>query len=165
MNPLRSALFAVFAFGPVAAFAAPLTDADILNKIHSIDQGEISAAALAQKSSVNKDVKKFAAKMTKEHASADNDVAALAQKKGIVLADVAPSSDPLALMSGADFDRGYANKMVQGHDDALKFLAEADAATSDADVKKLVEKLQPTVAHHEKMAKKLQSKLGASNAL
>jgi putative membrane protein len=164
MNPIRSAAFAVFALGPAAAFA-DLSDADILNKIHSIDQTEISAAAQARKTSSNPKVKKFAARMTRDHGKVDSDVQALAQKKGITLADATPSANPLAATSGADFDRDYASEMVSGHKQALDFLAQADAQTQDPDIKKLVEKLQPAVAHHEKMAEQLQTSLKSSDAL
>ena len=79
--------------------------------------------------------------------------------------NVKPMPDPLAQMVGVDFDKGYANKMVKDHQEALDFLARADTQTGDADVKALVEKLQPTVQHHEKMAEKLQSKLVANNPM
>jgi len=163
MNPIRSALLALLAFGPAAAFAQPLSDADILNKIHSIDRNEIAAAELARSKSSDEQVKKFARAMMRDHAKADAQVAELAKKKGIALDEAKPSADPLADMSGVDFDRGYANKMVKGHEEALAFLAQAEVQTSDAAVKKLVEKLQPAVAHHKKMAEKMEAKLGASD--
>jgi len=164
MNSLRSALFAALAFGPAAAFAAPPTDAEILNKIHAINEAEIGAGNLANSKSANKDVKKFAAKMVAQHSAVDNKLAELAKAKTIALTDQTPPPDPLAVQTGVDFDRGYAKKMVSGHDDALKFLAQADAQTQDKDIKAFIEKIQPDVAHHKQMAEKLQKKLGPNGA-
>jgi putative membrane protein len=164
MNSLRSALFAALAFGPAAAFATPPTDAEILNKIHAINEAEISAGNLASTKSENKAVKMFAKDMVAKHSEADNKLADLAKAKTIALTDQTPPPDPLSAQTGVDFDRGYARKMVAGHDDALKFLATADAATQDREIKKFIEKIQPEVAHHKKMAEKLEKKLGPSKS-
>ena len=163
MNPIRLALVAMLALGPAAIAAGKLTDSDILNKIHAINQEEIAAAQLAQKTSQDGKVLQFAGEMITDHTAADGQVSALAQKKGIALTDNSNKPNPLATMNGVDFDRAYAKAMASGHGDALKFLAKADAEAKDADVKALVEKLQPTVSHHEKMAEGLGKKLQASN--
>jgi len=163
MNPFRSALFATLLFFPAAAFAQ-LSDSDILNKLHSIDRAEIAAAGLVAGRSENGAVAKFAKTMIREHGKADESVVALAKKKGVLLIEATPAPDPLAQMRGVEFDRTYASAMVTGHEAAITFLIQADAQAKDAEVKKLVEKLQPVVEHHKKMAARLQSKfLSAQN--
>jgi putative membrane protein len=164
MNPIRAAAFAALALGPTAAFAE-MSSSDILNKLHSIDQQELKAADLAKTKATNKKVQKFASKMTTDHNKAEQKVIALAQQKGVTLTDDTSTTDTLSSMSGADFDRGYIDEMVKGHTDALSFLIDADSSATDPDVKKLVESLKSSVAHHKKMAEQLKTSLDAGKSM
>ena len=154
MTHLRSALFAVLVLSPAAALAQ-LTDGDILNKLHSINRAEVAAAGLVSSRTESKELRRFARDMTRDHATADGLVVALAKRKKIGLAPLAPKAGPLAALSGVAFDRGYVSAMIDGHEEALAFLDKAASDSNDPDVKLLVDQLLPTVMHHKQMAQKI----------
>jgi putative membrane protein len=65
-------------------------------------------------------------------------------------------AEELKQLSGSAFDKAYVSKAgVQDHVKVHAALKKDIADTKDADVKALVNKLEPIVAHHEAMAKKL----------
>jgi len=162
MKHARWLLFAALALSPMMALGqisencAALTAADILNKLHSINQAEISKAGLVLDRSKNAEVRKFAARMVRDHGKADQLVSALATTKGLALADAHSDNHGLAELKGGPFDRAYIDGMVTGHRDALEFLTHADAQSSDAAVRGLIKKLRPVVAQHEELARQIQ---------
>ena len=137
---------------------------DILNKLHSINRTEVKAAGLVKGRTENKDVRRFAKDMTRDHGKADGQVVALAKQKKIGLALIEdPESNPLADLSGVAFDRAYISAMITGHEEALAFLDKAGGDSNDADIKRLVDKLQPVVMHHKQMAQKIAGAVSAMN--
>lgn len=164
MKTSRCVLFALLALTTLPAYAqisenfAPLSDTDILNKLHSIDRTEISLGNLVLVKSDDKDAKMFATRMVHDHGDADQWVQALAKQKGIALAEPAIDQQALSELKGGPFNRAYMDGMVSGHAEALRFLAHAKAQSSGPDMTALIGKFHKVVAAHERLAQKLQSK-------
>jgi putative membrane protein len=65
------------------------------------------------------------------------------------------------ILGGAEFDRKYADTMVDEHEKAVS-LFESHANSTDADVKAFVDKTLPTLRHHLQMARDLKNKLSGT---
>ena len=65
----------------------------------------------------------------------------------------------LVLLSGPDFDRAYADAMVQGHEKAIQKFQDASAALQDDQLKRYAERGLIIIRRHYEMAQKLQSEV------
>ncbi|MEY2480584.1 MAG: putative rane protein [Verrucomicrobiota bacterium] len=116
---------------------------------------EVEMGKMAQAKGQSDGVKKFGARMVAEHGNANNELMALAAKKGVKLS---AAKSKMAKM-GANFDKEYMAEMIKDHQ---KDLAEFQGAAKDAtdpDVKKFAEKGSKMVQKHLKLAQETQSKL------
>ena len=138
--------------------AAELSDKDKSFMQDAAKDGmmEVDMGKMGQKQAKSADVKKFANRMVTDHTKANNQLKALAKKKGVTL-DAAPSK--MDKMDDATFDKDYMAQMVKDHEkDVSEFEAHAKDA-SDADLKAWVNKTLPTLKKHLEMAKEIQGKL------
>ena len=116
---------------------------------------EVEMGKMAQSKGQSDGVKKFGARMVTEHGNANNELMALAAKKGVKLSAAKPKMEKI----GANFDKEYMADMIKDHQkDLAVFQAEAKEGT-DADVKKFAEKGSKMVQKHLKLAQETQSKL------
>lgn len=143
---------AVLSADPAWAADAPAT-AEVLGKLHASNRKEIDMGKMAQKSGQSKEVKDFGKTLVKDHTAADKKVLGLAKKQKIEL----PAPPPMQHddMTGADFDKKFAQSML---DDHKKDVSEATAArdsTADTELKKLLTDLVPTLQKHLDTAQKL----------
>jgi putative membrane protein len=117
---------------------------------------EVEMGKMGQKQAKSADVKKFATLMVTDHTKANNQLKALAKKKGVTLEAEAPKMDK---MDDASFDKNYMADMVKDHEkDVAEFEKEAKDG-SDADVKAWANKTLPTLKKHLELAKETQGKL------
>jgi putative membrane protein len=65
----------------------------------------------------------------------------------------------LESLSGAEFDRAFANHMVMGHERAISKFEAASASLQDASLKKYADKTLPILNKHLRLAQDLQSKV------
>ena len=154
--------------GAITQFAVAQTPA-ALNKadegrlvaIAQANIAEVAAGKMALEKSSNADVKQFAQMMIDDHGKGLDETKKVAMAKNVTL-----PTDPdaahqkmaadLQKLSGAAFDKAYVSKAgVADHTKVHAALKKDIADSKDADVKALATKLEPTVAHHEDMAKKL----------
>jgi putative membrane protein len=138
-------------------------DADFLKQAAQNGRAEVEASKLAQTKATQADVKAFAAKMVEDHQQAHQELAQLAQSKGVKLPD-----DPslmqrgrLKMLSGADgekFDKRYAEDFgVKAHEDTVKMFKNAAANAKDADVKAFAQKTLPKLEEHLTMARSMEA--------
>jgi putative membrane protein len=117
---------------------------------------EVAMGKMGQKQAKSADVKKFATLMVTDHTKANNQLKALAKKKGVTLESAAPKMDK---MDDASFDKDYMADMVKDHEkDVAEFEKQAKDG-SDADVKAWANKTLPTLKKHLELAKETQGKL------
>jgi putative membrane protein len=117
---------------------------------------EVEMGKMAQQKGKSADVKKFGSTMVTDHSKANNELMAIAKKKGVDLSKEKPSMKKL---NDANFDKEYINAMVKDHEeDWSAFQAEAKNG-SDADVKAFASKTSAMIKKHLDMAKAAQAKL------
>jgi putative membrane protein len=150
-----------------------LTDAEVLQKLHHVNQEEIKAGKLAQEKGSSSDVKQYGAMLVKDHTKADQDVTALASKMKVDLNAMKVHAEhqekrevkenkmeQLQKMTGKDFDRAFAQMMVNGHREAIEMVKDARGTVQNPELKSLLERLLPTLQKHEDMANDILDKAG-----
>lgn len=127
---------------------------------------EVEGSRMAEQKSQNAEVKAFAARMIKDHTKANDELKALASRKGYT-----PPTEPsivqrtelkaLSVLDGERFDKMYASRIgVAAHEDTLKMFQEAAQRAQDPDVKSFASKHVPALEMHLKMAQDLNKKVG-----
>lgn len=117
---------------------------------------EVEMGKMAQQKGKSDDVKKIGSRMVADHTKANNELMAIAKKKGVDLSKEKAKSHS---MSDANFDKDYINMMVKDHEkDLAAFQAEAKNGT-DADVKAFASKTSGVIQKHLEMVKAAQAKL------
>lgn len=130
---------------------------------------EVELGNLAAAKGSDAEVKKFGQQMIDDHSQANTKLMELARKKGVTLptsTDDAKKQEASKLsgLSGADFDKKYAQMMVANHEKSIARYESTSKDAKDADVKGFAEKTLPTLQHHLKMARDLAEKVGSPTA-
>ena len=102
--------------------------------LHEADQKEIQAGRIAQKDGQSKAVKDYGKMLVKDHTAADDKVAALAQKQNVDLVAATPAPGPNdmgTMATGPDFDKKFAQEMLDDHRKAIAALTAARDSTAD----------------------------------
>lgn len=142
-----------------AESAIAKADRDFMRQAAQNGLAEVQASKLAQEKATQPDIKSFAGKMVAEHTKANEELKALAAKKGVSL----PTDPSLAqrarlkMLEGADgekFDQRYAENFgVEAHEDTIKLFRKASTEAKDADVKAFAQKTLPNLQEHLTLAK------------
>jgi putative membrane protein len=136
------------------------TDTTFLTDAIQINLAEISVGDLAQQKGGSDDVKSFGKMLVDDHTASNAKATSLAQANGVT-PPTEPSAadkkkhDELEKLSGAEFDREFAEAMVKGHEEAIaKFEA---ASKGNDDVAKFAQETLPTLQKHLKTAQSIAS--------
>ncbi len=116
---------------------------------------EVSMGNMAQQKGQSADVKNFGKRMVTDHTRANNELMALAAKKGVAL----PNEQPKAEKFGANFDKEYMADMVKDHQKDLAEFQDQAKNGSDPDLKAWAAKTSEMVRKHLALAQQTQSKL------
>ena len=153
------------AVGAVSA-ATTTTAGGFVTAAATSDMFEIQAAKLAEQTSTNPAVKKFAAQMIKDHTASSAKLKALLAKGGInatLPTDLDERRkgllDNLSKAKPADFDKMYIDQQVDAHDEAATLLNGFIAHGDNAALKDFATSILPTVQEHQGMAKALQASM------
>ncbi len=141
-----------------ARAADPPPTAEVLGTLHQADQKEIQAGKIAEKNGQSRAVKDYGAMLVKDHTAADKKVADLATKENIDLraSTPAPGANDMGTMaSGPDFDKKFAQEMLDDHRKDLSSVTDAHNSTNDPQLKKLLGDMIPTLEKHETAAQKI----------
>ena len=136
---------------------APST-AEVLGNLHQADVKEVQAGKIAEKNGQSKAVREYGAMLVKDHSAADKKVADLATQENIDLraATPAPGANDMGTMaSGPDFDKKFAQEMLDDHRKDLAAVNGALNATPDPQLRKLLGDTIPTLEKHEAAAQKI----------
>jgi putative membrane protein len=139
-------------------------DNDFMKEAAVGGMAEVEMGKLAVTKAASPDVKKFGQMMVDDHTKANNDLKALATKKGVTVPTDLDSShkanmDDLREQVGADFDKAYVEEMVDDHEeDVAKFEDEAKNA-SDPDIRAFAQKTLPVLQKHLDAIKSIQAKM------
>lgn len=141
-------------------------DSQYLVEAAETDLKEIELGNLAQNKSTNADVKAFAKMMVDQHTKALNDLKATAEKKNISIPTTLTEKGQdkfkdLNDKSGHDFDKKFAEMMVDGHEKAIDKMEKASEKANDEEIRMWATNMIPTLQHHLEEAKKLKDKVDA----
>lgn len=137
---------------------------DFWTKAAASGMAEVAMGKLASSKAVNAEVKKFGQMMVNDHTKANNELKALADKKGVNL-PTAPdplhqkNMDELGAMSGAEFDREYVRMQIMDHEAAVDLFESQAESDADAEAKQFAAKNLPVLRQHLEMIRKIQASL------
>jgi len=160
MTMLLALPLAGYAQQPAGTGKVPAGDAKFIKQVAIGGKAEVELGRLASERGGSDAVKQFGQRMVNDHGKANEELAQLAQQKGVTLPSDLDAThkklyDRLSKLSGAKFDAAYAREMVRDHDkDVKEFEREAQRA-KDADVKAWVSKTLPTLKEHQQAARQL----------
>jgi putative membrane protein len=137
-----------------------------------VNQEEIKVGQLAEQKGSSSDVKDYGKMLVKDHQQADRELTTLAGKVNVDLNAMKMDQetrekrevkehkmDQLQKMTGKDFDRGFAQMMVNGHRQVIEIVKNSESDVKP-DVKSFLDKQLPVLQKHEDMAKDLLNKTG-----
>jgi putative membrane protein len=146
-----------------------LSDDQILQVVHTANEGEIAQAKLAKGKAQDARVKRLAAIMIKDHSEADHKAMALAKKpngptpsatSASLESDAQNNTTALQSESGADFDKGYVASQVKEHQAVLDLIDQQLLPNAKvASVKTFVTGVRAKVAMHLHHAQELHAAL------
>ncbi|KAF2338547.1 DUF4142 domain-containing protein [Flavobacterium tistrianum] len=115
-------------------------DSEFLVDQAEINLAEIEIGKLAQTKSTNAEVKKFGKMLVDEHTKSASEVSALAKAKNFTLPNSLTEEgqdeyNKLNEKSGVDFDKKFADMMIDGHEKAIKKLEKAAKDANDQEVR------------------------------
>ncbi|KZC17841.1 hypothetical protein RHOFW510R12_12450 [Rhodanobacter sp. FW510-R12] len=157
--------------GVHAATPAPaINDAQIAHIAYTAGVIDVTAAKQALQKSHSADVRAFAEEMARDHAAVNDQALALAKKLGVTPADNATSQSlakgaaaeqkKLAALSGAAYDKAYADNEVAFHKAVLTALdGTLIPSTQNAELKSLLETGSKLFHSHEMHAEHLAQSL------
>jgi putative membrane protein len=140
------------------------TDNDFVEDAAVGGMAEVELGKMASTKAANAEVKKFAQMMVTDHTNANNELKALAAKKGWKLpADLDSSHkatmDDLRNRVGADFDKSYVEEMVDDHETDVKAFEDKAKNATDPDLRAFAEKTLPVLRKHLDAIKAIQAKM------
>jgi len=149
---------------PASEVADVYSPAQVLSKIHHVNQMEIQAGELAARRGKSAEVRRYGDLLVRDHQDSDKKVLALARRQNLVLSSMAMSAKDQAAMkklhrlTGEAFDKDFLPAMKEGHDEAISFLTSARKKTGNAPLAALISQLLPVIRQHDDLAVKLQGR-------
>ena len=140
------------------------SDADFVEDAAVGGMSEVELGKMASTKAASADVKNFGQMMVTDHTKANDELKALATKKGWTLPAAVDSShkstaDDLRNRVGADFDKAYVEEMVDDHETDVKAFEDKAKNATDPDLKAFAEKTLPTLRKHLDAIKAIQAKM------
>ena len=114
---------------------------------------EVKLGELAKQKAKRSDVKTFGERMIVDHGKINDDLKALAKRKGLTLPDQLDAThagliDGLSKLEGDQFDKAYIDGMIKDHQKDLEEFEDESKRVSDAELKVFVTKVLPTLKSH-----------------
>ena len=113
---------------------------------------EVAMGRVAEKNATDSEVKKFGARMVKDHSKANEDLKAIAKEENVEW----PAEKEAGKWKS---DKDYMAAMVKDHEKDLAAFEKEAKNGSDLDLKSFASKTAKTVRDHLKMAKEIDAKL------
>lgn len=135
------------------ALAKDTVDAsDFVDHASAAGIAEIETSKLALQKSTSADVKSFAQQMINDHSAANRELASIAAKKKLKVANEAELMNRAKAMilkhrDGESFDEAYANNQVKAHKDSIDLFKKA-SVSADAELASFATATLPKLEHH-----------------
>ena len=143
--------------GGQTAAAAALSDddKDFMMQAGKDGMREVHMGQMGQKQGKSAEVKRIAGMIVSDHTKANNQLMALARKKGVTL-DTKHDMDKI---DDDDFDKEWLEMMVKDHEKDIAAFEKASKNATDPDVKNFASKTLPVLKKHLKAVKDAQGKM------
>jgi putative membrane protein len=171
---MKTSLIALLlAAAGTAAFAADNTalaksDKDFFTKAAAGGMYEVEVGKLAESKAQNADVKSFGSMLVKDHSAANDELKALAQKKGVTLPTALPKKEQKELDKlgkAKNFDKDFLHEVgVEDHRKDIKLFEKTAKGAKDPDVKAFAAKTLPTLQQHLQRAEELDKAMKGKKA-
>lgn len=115
---------------------------------------ELEMSRLAAEKSSAPDLKIYAGKLVEQHLAVQQELAALAQSKGLVLPNTLSAARQREMMrlqslTGEDFDRQYFQAVgLRAHRHNIRLFSDASRKAQDPDVRAWASKMLPALTQH-----------------
>jgi putative membrane protein len=144
-------------------------DLAFVKKVAAGGEAEVELAKLAQQKGTSEEVKSLASRLETDHMKANDELKKIASQKGWTLpteptAEQKAKKAKLEKLSGAAFDRDYADTMVTNHRNNIPMFEREASSASDPDLKQWASSIVPTLKEHLDMAQKAQKSLGSNTS-
>lgn len=132
---------------------------DFVDEASAKGYAEIETGKLALEKSETQKVRDFAQTMITDHGLANKELAVIAQKKNLDVADDTELMNKakafiLKQRDGQSFDEAYANNQVMAHEQTIELFQKA-TRMNDPELKAFAQKTLPKLQHHLDMANQL----------
>lgn len=121
---------------------------------------EVEAGKLAQSKGQSDGVKSYGSMLEKDHSAANDELKALAGKKGVTLPTALPKDQQKQLdklAKAKDFDKDFVKDVgLHDHKKDISKFEKASKSAKDADVKAFAAKTLPTLQQHHQQAEALE---------
>jgi putative membrane protein len=150
-----------------AGIRAQSADQSFAKEAASGGMAEVKLGQLAQANGSSDSVKQFGKRMVTDHSKANDQLKDAASRDNITTPGEIDKTDQatydrLSKLSGAEFDKAYADEMVKDHKkDIASFKKEADSGMNP-EIKQFASKTLPTLEEHLKMAEEMQKTVSES---
>jgi putative membrane protein len=134
--------------------SASAKTADMLAKLHTVDEREIAAGKLAQENGQSPEMKAYGKMLVQDHTEAEKKVAALAHRERVDLA-VTGAPDLPPIPPGPDFDKTLARQTVGDQQQTIVEVTAARDQTDDPELPALLTDLLPVLERHVQAAKRI----------
>lgn len=136
------------------------SDAFFMDQAARAGLAEVAEGRMMRERAGRADIRQFAARMVADHGAVNEELAALAQRKGITppatpSAAQQASLDELGKLRGRALDRKYLDEQVAEHQQVLKLFQDEARQGTDPDVKAFAARHAGALAEHLDMAMRL----------
>lgn len=122
---------------------------------------EIALGKIATDNGHSDATRQFGQRLVQDHSKANQQLKALAQRKGLDLSPPSPKQGKTAQkfrqMQGADFDRAFADYMVKDHKKGIELYRKEASQGRDADLQAYARDTLPVLETHLQNAQSLQN--------
>lgn len=139
-------------------------DAQYLVDAYNTGLYELEASQHAKQKAVSNDIKDLASEMVSAHAKLNVTIKSLADNKQISLPsklsdDQMKEIKECSEKRGTEYEKAYIEKMIDGHEKAIKMAEEAAEKANDPEIRNLFSTALPTLRHHLEMAMAIKDKM------
>ena len=166
MNTLRITTAAVLAFAALAAHAADglsKNDREFFTKAAAGGMYEVEAGKLAESRGTDPAVKAYGSMLVKDHGTANDELKALASRKGVTLPAALPGDKQKRLdklSKEKNFDKEFVEEVgLDDHKKDIALFEKASKGADDADVKAFATKTLPTLKMHREHAEGMKKQM------
>lgn len=138
------------------AVAKPVDDASFVKQATESGRKEVASARAAQSRLRSNELKSMAETLVRDHTSANQKLASIAQAKGWPVPAPRADSPPPAAEAGSDFDQKWTAEMIAGHERSVALFRAQAQGGEDKDLRQFARDTLPTIEHHLAELRKLQ---------